>query len=70
MTAAPTWNLQGSAASLEALAGLIRARWYWETVHIEPTAEPGVFTVASGKGVNARLRVVLKKGRYRLEIRA
>jgi len=67
---ASTWRLQGSASTLQALADLIRKRWYWETVRIESTDDPAVFTVSHHKGIAEGLRVVFKRGRYRLEVRA
>lgn len=68
MTAPIEWKLQGSAATLDGLVALIKSRWSWSVVHIDPTAEEGVFTVSHANGPATRLRVIRQRGRYRLEV--
>ncbi len=57
-------RLVGSAASIEALAALIKARWHWSVVSIGQDGK-----VSNSKGEVSGLSVVKARGRYRLEMR-
>lgn len=56
-------RLIGSAATLSDLAELIRKRWTWSDVEFKSQPN-GTYSVNN----QPDLRVVLKRGRYRLEI--
>jgi hypothetical protein len=57
------FKLMGSAGSKADLEKLIKARWYWSKVSI---GEDG--SVSNSKGVVEGFRVVVKNGRWRLEM--
>lgn len=56
-------RLIGSATTLSDLAELIRKRWTWSDVEFKSQSD-GSYSVNN----QPDLRVVLKRGRYRLEV--
>lgn len=60
------YKLIGSASSLDKIIGMIKDSWFWSEVNLTPI-DANTWSVASGKGLMDRLRVVLKRGRYRFE---
>ncbi len=66
---ADVWHLVLSAASLDAVCDLVKARWYWSVCEAVPTDDPKVWQVRSGNGISSGTRIRQAGKRYRFESR-
>jgi hypothetical protein len=60
------YHLIGSASNMADLAELIKNHWYWNNVSFINITD-NEWSVSSGRGKMEGLRIIFKKGRYRLE---